>query len=123
MLGGNIRTTQGPHTFGTYLWVEFDNLAKVERKLIEGPYIHHMSEISGHHADILKEFCKFIPELIYDDINEYEDNGYIMYIDQGTGNESGECLYKFRIPNYLSDGAYVMKVGGEDIQLCIYTLQ
>ena len=41
-----------------------------------------MSEISGHHADILKEFCKLIPELIYDDINEYEDNGYIMYIDQ-----------------------------------------
>lgn len=69
LLGGNIKTTEGPYTFGTYLWAEFDNLPKVERKLVEGPYIHHMSEIDGHIADTLKEFCKFVPELIYDDIN------------------------------------------------------
>jgi len=69
LLGGNIKTTEGPYTFGTYMWAEFENLPKVERKLIEGPYIHHMSEVRGHVADTLKEFCKFVPELIYDDIN------------------------------------------------------
>ncbi len=69
LLGGNIRTTDGPHTFGTYIWAEFDNLPKVERKLIEGPYIHHMSEVEGHITDILEEFCKYVPGLAYDDIN------------------------------------------------------
>ncbi len=28
-----------------------------------------MSEVGGHLADTLKEFCKFVPGLIYDDIN------------------------------------------------------
>lgn len=68
LLGGNFRTTDGPNTFGTYVWAEFDNLPKVERKLIEGPYIHHMSEIKGIYDDTLKEFCRYVPELNYDDI-------------------------------------------------------
>jgi len=70
LLGGNVKTTEGPYTFGTYMWVEFENLPKVERKLVEGPYIHHMSEIKGHYADVLEEFCKYVPGLIYDDINK-----------------------------------------------------
>ena len=70
LLGGEFRTTEGPYTFGTYLWAEFENLPKVERKLIEGPYIHHMSEVKGQYADVLKEFCKYVPELHFDDINE-----------------------------------------------------
>lgn len=69
LLGGNFKTTDGPYTFGTYIWAEFDNLPKVERKLIEGPYIHHMSEVKGNYADTLKEFCKYVPQLIFDDIN------------------------------------------------------
>jgi len=69
LLGGEFKTTSGPHTFGTYLWAEFTNLPKTERKLIEGAYIHHMSEITGNFADTLREFCKFVPELLFDDIN------------------------------------------------------
>jgi hypothetical protein len=69
LLGSNFKTTEGPNIFGTYVWAEFDNLPKVEKKLVEGPYIHHVSEVIGSHADILKEFCKYVPELIYDDIN------------------------------------------------------
>lgn len=69
LLGGNFKTTEGPYTFGTYIWGEFDNLPKVERKLVEGPYIHHMSEVKGSFADTLKEFCKYVPELEFDDIN------------------------------------------------------
>ncbi len=68
LLGGNTKTTEGPYTFGTYIWVEFPDLPKVERKLVEGPYIHHVNEIYGHYADTLREFCKFIPELEFDDL-------------------------------------------------------
>ncbi len=69
LLGGNFHTTDGPNTFGTYMWAEFDNLSKIEKKLINGPYIHHMSEVYGQYAQCLEEFCKFIPELTFDDIN------------------------------------------------------
>jgi len=70
LLGGEFRTVPGPKTFGTYMWAEFKNWAKVERKMIEGPYIHHMSEIYGDFAETLKEFCRFIPELEFDPIEE-----------------------------------------------------
>lgn len=69
LLGGLFHTVDGPHTFGTHMWAEFPDLSKIERKLIEGPYIHHMSEIFGDRFDALKEFCKFIPQLDFDDIN------------------------------------------------------
>lgn len=70
LLGGSFKTTEGPYTFGTYLWGEFDNLPKVERKLVEGAYIHHMSEVKGNYEDTLKEFCKYVPELVFDDMND-----------------------------------------------------
>ena len=70
LLGGNYKTTEGPHTFGTYMWAEFKDLSKVERKLIEGPYIHHMTEVYGTYADVLEEFCKYIPELTFDPIED-----------------------------------------------------
>ena len=52
------------------MWAEFNNLSKIEKKLINGPYIHHMSELYGKYADVLKEFCKFIPNLEFDPIEE-----------------------------------------------------
>lgn len=66
LLGGNFHTTEGPKTFGTYLWGEFHDLSKLERKLIEGPYIHHMCEVYGQYEDVLKEFCKYIDGLEFD---------------------------------------------------------
>ena len=59
-------TTDGPKTFGTYMWAQFKNLPALERKLIEGPYIHHMSEIRGDYTAELKEFAKYIDEIIFD---------------------------------------------------------
>lgn len=70
LLGGGFQTTDGPDTFGTYLWAEFPDLPRLERKLIEGPYIHHMSEIYGDYTEALREFCKFIPELTFDPCNQ-----------------------------------------------------
>jgi L-fucose isomerase-like protein len=70
LLGGEYKTVDGPYTFGTYMWAEFNDLSKVEKKLINGPYIHHMAELYGKHSDVLEEFCKFIPGLEYDPIEE-----------------------------------------------------
>ncbi len=68
LLVGEFDTMPGPYTFGTYLWARFDNLPKWERKLIDGPYIHHMAEIEGSLAETLKEFCRFIPNLSLDTV-------------------------------------------------------
>ncbi|MCL2742609.1 MAG: hypothetical protein FWE67_02030 [Planctomycetaceae bacterium] len=66
LLGGTFETTDGPETVGTYLWAKFNDLPKLERKLIEGPYIHHVSEIEGDYAAELRELTKYVPELIFD---------------------------------------------------------
>ena len=68
LLTGSFRTTDGPYTFGTYLWAEFDNLPAWEKKLVEGPYIHHMAEIEGDYTAVLKEFCKYVPNLSIDTV-------------------------------------------------------
>ena len=59
---------EGPYTFGTYLWAEFENLAAWEKKLVEGPYIHHMAEIEGDYTEELAEFCKYVPGLSLDTV-------------------------------------------------------
>lgn len=65
LLGGKFTTCEGPKTFGTYMWAQFKDLPKLERKLIEGPYIHHVTEIYGDYVEELKEFAKF-EDLIFD---------------------------------------------------------
>ncbi len=69
LLGGSFDTCPGPETFGTYLWAQFKDLPAVERKLIEGPYIHHMSEVPGNYVAELKEFAKYAG-LIFDPIED-----------------------------------------------------
>ena len=59
-------SAEGPYTGGTYLWGKFKDLSNVERKLIEGPYIHHMSEIEGDFVEHIREFCKYVPGLRFD---------------------------------------------------------
>lgn len=61
-------SAEGPYTFGTYLWAKFNDLDKLERKLIEGPYIHHFSEIEGSCTEQIKEFCKYVPNLHFDTV-------------------------------------------------------
>ena len=60
---------EGPRTNGNYLWVETNNWPAWEKKMIYGPYIHHMVGIHGCYADILKESCKYIPFLNHDSVN------------------------------------------------------
>ena len=70
LLAGTCQSMDGPYTFGTYLWAKFKNLPAWERKLVQGPYIHHMAEIEGDYTEELREFCKFVPALSPDSVAE-----------------------------------------------------
>ena len=60
----------GPVTNGNYVWVETSDWPKWERKLMYGPYIHHICGIHGKYADVLKEACRYIGNLTHDSVNE-----------------------------------------------------
>jgi len=60
---GEGQTTEGPKNVGSYVWVEVEDWKKWEHKLVEGPYIHHVSGIYGEYGEILIEACKYIPFL------------------------------------------------------------
>ena len=66
IITGECDSTTGPYTFGTYMWAEFKDLDKWERKMVEGPYIHHVSEIEGSFTDEIREFCKYVPNIEFD---------------------------------------------------------
>ena len=63
LLIGEAKTTGGPKNVGSYVWIEVDNWKKWERKLVEGPYIHHVCGIYGKYGEILSEACKYISGL------------------------------------------------------------
>lgn len=72
LLLGNAKAIDGPYTKGTYLWVEVQNLKRLEEKLVTGPYIHHCVGIHANVVPVLYEACKYInvtPDL-YDPVEE-----------------------------------------------------
>ncbi len=72
LLLGNARGVEGPKGMGTYLWVEVDNIKRLEAKIVEGPYIHHCVGIHQNVVSVLYEACKYIgvkPDL-YDPVEE-----------------------------------------------------
>ncbi|MDO4487715.1 MAG: L-fucose/L-arabinose isomerase family protein [Eubacteriales bacterium] len=78
LLLGNAKGIDGPYTMGTYLWVEVENLKRLEAKVVEGPYIHHCVGIHEDVVPVLYEACKYIgvkPDL-YDD-NEEQVKAYL----------------------------------------------
>lgn len=78
LLLGNAKGIDGPYSKGTYVWVEVDNLKRLEAKIVEGPYIHHCVGIHKNVVPVLYEACKYIgvtPDL-YDPIEE-EVKAYI----------------------------------------------
>ena len=60
-------TTAGPQTHGTYIWGQFQDLQKVEDRLIDGPYIHQFVEMAGDWRKEINEFCKYFPNLKVDE--------------------------------------------------------
>ena len=72
LLLGNAKGVEGPYTKGTYVWVEVENLKRLEARLVEGPYIHHCVGIHQDVVPVLYEACKYMgitPDL-YDDKEE-----------------------------------------------------
>ena len=72
LLLGNAKGIDGSKGMGTYLWVEVENIKRLEAKIVEGPYIHHCVGIHKNVVPVLYEACKYIgiqPDL-YDPIEE-----------------------------------------------------
>ncbi len=72
ILLGTAKGVEGPKCMGTYLWVEVENIKRLEEKIVTGPYIHHCVGIHKNVVPILYESCKYIgikPDL-YDPIEE-----------------------------------------------------
>lgn len=72
LLLGNAKGVDGPTCMGTYLWVEVENIKRLEAKIVEGPYIHHCTGIHKDVVPVLYEACKYMgikPDL-YDPIEE-----------------------------------------------------
>ena len=74
MLLGKAKGVDGPKGMGTYLWIEVENIKRLEAKIVEGPYIHHCVGIHKDVVPVLYEACKYMgitPDL-YDPIEEDE---------------------------------------------------
>ena len=72
LLLGRAKGVDGPKGMGTYLWVEVENIKRLEAKIVEGPYIHHCVGIHKDVVPVVYEACKYIgvaPDL-YDPIEE-----------------------------------------------------
>ncbi len=63
LLMGHAKGIEGPKNQGTYVWIEVENLKKLEAKIVEGPYIHHCVGVHANVLPLLHEALKFIPDL------------------------------------------------------------
>jgi hypothetical protein len=55
---------EGPESEGpgsaNYVWLETRDWPAWERKLIYGPYIHHVSGIYGNYKEVLREATRYM---------------------------------------------------------------
>ncbi|WP_291637853.1 L-fucose/L-arabinose isomerase family protein, partial [Clostridium sp.] len=72
LLLGGAKGVEGPNCVGTYLWIEVDNIKRLESKIVNGPYIHHCVGIHENIIPALYEACKYINIKVdlYDPIQE-----------------------------------------------------
>jgi L-fucose isomerase-like protein len=69
LFAGEGKTTAGPATVGTYVWLEVDNWKRWEEKLIFGPYIHHIGGIYGNYLPVLREIARYL-DINFDNAHE-----------------------------------------------------
>lgn len=60
LFAGEAKTTKGPDTTGTYVWMEVDNWKNWEEKLMFGPYIHHLGVTYGKYLPVLREAARYL---------------------------------------------------------------
>ena len=63
---GEAKGTEGPKTNGNYIWIKTDDWPKWEKKLVCGPYIHHVAGIHGKYMSVMEEACRYIDGLSTD---------------------------------------------------------
>lgn len=61
LMAGEGHTTDGPQMRGTYVWLEVNDWPQWEERLVQGPYIHHVSGAYGQYAPVLYEACRYLP--------------------------------------------------------------
>lgn len=66
LLAAKGKGIDGPKCKGSYVWVEFENWPELERKIIYGPYIHHVAGIHGDIIPVLKEALRYLPGIAGD---------------------------------------------------------
>jgi len=60
LFAGEGKTTTGPVTTGTYVWLEVEDWKRWEEKLMYGPYIHHIGGMYGHFLPVLREVSRYL---------------------------------------------------------------
>lgn len=72
LLLGNAKSVDGPHILGTYMWVQVENIKRLEEKIVTGPYIHHCVGVYKDVVPVMYEACKYlgIKADLYDPIEE-----------------------------------------------------
>jgi L-fucose isomerase-like protein len=60
MFIGEGKTTTGPETTGTWVWLEVDNWKNWEEALMFGPFIHHVGGIYGKYVDVITEAARYL---------------------------------------------------------------
>lgn len=69
LFAGEAKTTTGPKTTGTYVWMEVDDWKRWEEKLMFGPYIHHLGVTYGQYLPVLREVTRYL-DIEFDNAHE-----------------------------------------------------
>lgn len=69
LFAGEAKTTKGPDTTGTYVWMEVDDWKNWEEKLMFGPYIHHLGVTYGKYLPVLREAARYL-DIEFDNAHE-----------------------------------------------------
>lgn len=73
LFSGQAVGDQGPAYQGTYLWFKVRDWKKWERKLVYGPYIHHVAAVHGKVSPVLYEASRYMGSVVFDPIEPDED--------------------------------------------------
>jgi len=60
MFLGEGKTTIGPETTGTWVWLEVDNWKNWEEQLMFGPFIHHVAGVYGKYSETIAEAARYL---------------------------------------------------------------
>jgi L-fucose isomerase-like protein len=61
---GEVETIPGPQNQNNYVWVRVQDWKRWERRLIYGPYPHHISGVYGRHLEVIREAVRYLPGVV-----------------------------------------------------------